>query len=64
MDLEVLGSSPRGGTSGKGSSVRLKGVDLYIAKDADPEVARLLDPARRGDDPALQAGASGLGVSQ
>ncbi len=32
----------------------LKTVDLKSLKDADPEVARLLDPAERGDDPALQ----------
>ena len=32
----------------------LKTMDLNALKDADPEVARLLDPATRGDDPALQ----------
>ena len=31
-----------------------KAVDLASLKDADPEVARLLDPDRRGADPALK----------
>jgi hypothetical protein len=32
----------------------LKAIDLPSLKDADPEVARLLDPDQRGTDPALK----------